>query len=939
MGEEKILILGLTQGAQDVRITGILIAIFIVVIFVFSVYKLTTKYVIWKKNKYPHAYYFFLREAHIDETESDFSIKEMIKILSIPKVKWKEIEEIELKRIQQENHEYEMIKANYSDGLACWRKEHPSASKSLIVSNIKEIIDFDKRQKEFLIAEEWEKAQSAFSDLCLSKKSTTPHSGCYSYIMNFQKTDYKGNSIQGKYPICQFFFSSFCTATDLDYTHFKQIQENNINIEKYRAGEIGTPDYVSIEISNFIKSLGNPVQVIVFESDLEKKYTSSDFNLQLEYHPSVFQNIDKISSNYVVVIDRVTTNNQFIERCKSITQKFKHQKPCIVYISLMKELSRKKMQQLIDKKNREEQQKQQIKDEINTIYIAIDTADIETAKDKLQEVKKSITQSTNTDKELVNIINKAETEFIDKYAVGIVDNFEIQYVDYLIPPLVQDKNNWKYPVTKYPENGCIVFPYRRKNIARRGFSEARFQKYLTNVFKGYDLLILGDCNILPIEDNRPFEPDIAIICKNHPSIRIDIEIDEPYAAFSRKPIHYIGCGDDFRDTCLNNIGWIVIRFTEYQVVSNPKECAAFIAQVLHRIQPSMVLPNDFLSYSTPKEIKRWTEIEAKVMASENIREEYLKHEFGIVDNKQLEVTDIKQTEKEKICATKVKPLIVKSYQPPTNTDFYERDSCIQFYPQEHIYLYNGQVNFFPVSNVISCFFKPFDSNYWSARKAKKVGILQGKIIEEFDVKGSYSRNAGTFMHQQIENYYKGLPYQKKFYFKYEGKYIHIEKQVSLELEYTQFIDFLKCHNFEPFKTEWAIYDEKLKIAGTIDMIHKREDVFDIYDWKRSYRILDSSGEPIIINKYGNKGLGELNYIEDTPYWHYCIQQNLYRYILEKNYDIKIGKMYIVVFCNDMNEYRKLEVPRMDEVVTSIVKACENGTVKKQLISLQEENLL
>ena len=118
MGEEKILILGLTQGAQDVRITGILLAIFIVVIFVFSVYKLTTKYVIWKKNKYPHAYYFFLREAHIDETESDFSIKEMIKILSIPKVKWKEIEEIELKRIQQENHEYEMIKANYSDGLA-----------------------------------------------------------------------------------------------------------------------------------------------------------------------------------------------------------------------------------------------------------------------------------------------------------------------------------------------------------------------------------------------------------------------------------------------------------------------------------------------------------------------------------------------------------------------------------------------------------------------------------------------------------------------------------------------------------------------------------------------------------------------------------------------------------------------------------------------------
>lgn len=133
-------------------------------------------------------------------------------------------------------------------------------------------------------------------------------------------------------------------------------------------------------------------------------------------------------------------------------------------------------------------------------------------------------------------------------------------------------------------------------------------------------------------------------------------------------------------------------------------------------------------------------------------------------------------------------------------------------------------------------------------------------------------------------------------------------------------------------------DDELKIAGTIDMIHKRGDVFDIYDWKRSHRIVDFWGKPIAVNNYGEKGLGELNQIEDTPYWHYCIQQNLYRYILERNYDIIIEKMYLVVFCDDTNEYRKLEVPRMDEVIISIVKSCKNGTVKKRLITLQGENL-
>lgn len=49
-------------------------------------------------------------------------------------------------------------------------------------------------------------------------------------------------------------------------------------------------------------------------------------------------------------------------------------------------------------------------------------------------------------------------------------------------------------------------------------------------------------------------------------------------------------------------------------------------------------------------------------------------------------------------------------------------------------------------------------------------------------------------------------------------------------------------------------------------------------------------------------------------------------------------MYLVVFCDDTIEYRKLEVPRMDETIASIVEACENGYVKKQLISLQGENL-
>jgi len=52
--------------------------------------------------------------------------------------------------------------------------------------------------------------------------------------------------------------------------------------------------------------------------------------------------------------------------------------------------------------------------------------------------------------------------------------------------------------------------------------------------------------------------------------------------------------------------------------------------------------------------------------------------------------------------------------------------------------------------------------------------------------------------------------------------------------------------------------------------------------------------------------------------HYAIQQNLYRYILEKNYGIIINNMSIVVLHPIYNDYRKYDIPRMDKEVQIII---------------------
>ena len=48
--------------------------------------------------------------------------------------------------------------------------------------------------------------------------------------------------------------------------------------------------------------------------------------------------------------------------------------------------------------------------------------------------------------------------------------------------------------------------------------------------------------------------------------------------------------------------------------------------------------------------------------------------------------------------------------------------------------------------------------------------------------------------------------------------------------------------------------------------------------------------------------------------HYCLQQNLYRYMLEKNYGLRVSAMHLVVLHPDYSNYRIVDVPRMEREV-------------------------
>jgi len=108
-------------------------------------------------------------------------------------------------------------------------------------------------------------------------------------------------------------------------------------------------------------------------------------------------------------------------------------------------------------------------------------------------------------------------------------------------------------------------------------------------------------------------------------------------------------------------------------------------------------------------------------------------------------------------------------------------------------------------------------------------------------------------------------------------------------EWDFFLTFVKAYpHLKPYRTEWMIYDEELKLAGSIDMVYENPDgSLTIYDWKRAKEIVKISS----FNKFGVTE--EINHIPDTNFWHYSLQLNTYKAILERKYGKKVGELFLV----------------------------------------------
>lgn len=198
-------------------------------------------------------------------------------------------------------------------------------------------------------------------------------------------------------------------------------------------------------------------------------------------------------------------------------------------------------------------------------------------------------------------------------------------------------------------------------------------------------------------------------------------------------------------------------------------------------------------------------------------------------------------------------------------------------------------------------FEPFDEDKIIAKmmsssrweQSKYYGMTVDDIKAQWEANRMEASQAGTRMHADIEAYYNNQP----------------PDNTSIEYQYFQQFEEMRQRRFptlEPYRTEWIVFHEEWGLAGSIDMLYRDTSTNElwIYDWKRSKEIKKT-------NPWNSAITPELVHLPDSNYWHYALQLNTYRAILESKYGMRVAGMCLVCLHPNHASYQRIPISRID----------------------------
>lgn len=227
---------------------------------------------------------------------------------------------------------------------------------------------------------------------------------------------------------------------------------------------------------------------------------------------------------------------------------------------------------------------------------------------------------------------------------------------------------------------------------------------------------------------------------------------------------------------------------------------------------------------------------------------------------------------------------------------------IKFHDKEHIYYLDG-VKTKSVTGILSDYKHPFDTEYWSQKKADERGVTKEEILKEWKYKADFACEKGSAFHEYVENFLtnKIFPFPEHKITEILGSTENMltckESVMTIQNMFQKFYDKL-FGKLIPVRAEVVVGDVEWGVTGMIDQIfyNEKSKKLEIWDWKTNKAINDKNKWQQFKEPLSHLDVCELNT--------YSLQLSFYKLIVERNTELELGDNYIVWF-NENNETYKI----------------------------------
>ena len=238
--------------------------------------------------------------------------------------------------------------------------------------------------------------------------------------------------------------------------------------------------------------------------------------------------------------------------------------------------------------------------------------------------------------------------------------------------------------------------------------------------------------------------------------------------------------------------------------------------------------------------------------------------------------------------------------------FYEAKSMADRYAHKQ--------NFYPMED------DPYGRPDYSKPKPLNECITEEDVKKKWLYKNHHATYEGSTLHDYIENYLsnkiKPEPKESPEGLKFEE--IDETYKVMRQHFHNFYEDTVAKGKLIPVKSELVVGDRELMLCGMVDQLfwNERHQCLQIWDWKTNTRLN-------MKNNFGNKMKECLWMLDECEFNTYSLQLTIYKKIIERNTNLKLGSCHLVWFNEENPNYKVINCEDYSEHVDNMFEMLLN----------------